>query len=624
MPPAIENLPDEDVFASWCADQIATILVPLPQLTLSEWADEYRVLSSEGSAEPGRWHTDRAPYLRGMMDAISDPTIEEVVAMKSAQVGYTEACIVNPVGFYIHQQPAPILVVQPNVDPMAKSWSTDRLAPMLRDTPVLAAKVNDSQRRNSENTILHKVFPGGHITVVGANAAAGLASRPIRVVLFDEVDRYPSSAGSEGDPIKLGEARTITFHNRKIVKGSTPTLAGASRIEKAFEESDQRYYHLPCPHCEFMQRLIWANMKFKDLPEPMYACAGCGALIPEIDKPDMLRAGKWVASKPGMPIAGFHISALYSPWMSWKKIVAAWDEAQRNPDLLQPFMNLILGEVWTEGNAVDASALKKRSVKYEAEIPAGVLVLTCGVDVQLNRIELVVRGWGAGEESWLIEHLRIMGDPTSAAIWETLDQALLRQYAHQDGGTMGIYATGVDTGYEAKTVYAWVRTRWNRRVFAMKGSSAAYAPLLPVKPARANKDKVRVVSVGTDAAKDFLYGCLRQKVEGPRYMHFPASATEEYFLQLTSERRTRHQTNGKWYSKYEVLPNRRNEVIDCEVYSLAAYQLVGGPLLSRKMAYTPPAAPEPVAVAVEGEAPPPAPRKAPPRPPRREGWVSGW
>ena len=193
--------------------RIATVLSPPPELTVSQWADEYRRLSPEASAEPGRWNTDRAPYQREIMDAINDARCEEVIIMSSAQVGKTEL-ILNIIGYYIDYDPSPILVLQPTRD-MAETFSKDRLAPMLRDTPALKGKVKDARSRDSGNTILHKTFPGGHITMVGANSAAGLASRPIKIVLMDEVDRYPASAGTEGDPIKLAEKRTTTFWNRK-------------------------------------------------------------------------------------------------------------------------------------------------------------------------------------------------------------------------------------------------------------------------------------------------------------------------------------------------------------------------------------------------------------------------
>ena len=321
---------------------------PPPDLTVSDWADAERRLSSESSAEPGIWRTDRAPYQRGIMDAVADETVREIWVMKSAQVGWTEI-LNNVIGYHIHQDPAPMLLVQPTLE-MAEAWSKDRLAPMVRDTPALAERIADPRSRDSGNTLLHKKFAGGHLTVAGANSPAGLASRPIRIVLFDEVDRYPASAGTEGDPISLGKKRAATFWNRKVLAGSTPTIKGSSRIESGFESGDQRFYHVPCVHCGELQRLVWSQVRWPDgQPElAVYACVACGAELTDADKPKMLRAGQWVASRESRGIASFHISELYSPWSTWADMAVAFVQAKKLPETLQTWINTSLGETFEE------------------------------------------------------------------------------------------------------------------------------------------------------------------------------------------------------------------------------------------------------------------------------------
>ncbi len=303
------------------------VLRPPPRLTVSQWADEYRRLSPESAAEPGRWRTDRAPYQRGIMDAVNDPTVREIVVMKSAQVGWTEI-LGNIVGFHVDRDPAPILLIQPTLE-MAEAWSKDRLAPMVRDTPALKGKIKDARSRDSGNTLLHKQFPGGHVTIAGANSPAGLASRPIRVVLCDEVDRYPPSAGTEGDPISLARKRSTTFWNRKLLMGSTPTVKDASRIEAAFLASDQRYFLVPCPHCGTEDRLRWQHVRWPEgrPEEAHYVCPHCGAVIEDTDKLRMLESGRWEASTEFNGVAGFHLSELYSPWVTFGAMARAFTEA---------------------------------------------------------------------------------------------------------------------------------------------------------------------------------------------------------------------------------------------------------------------------------------------------------
>jgi phage terminase large subunit GpA-like protein len=563
------------------------VFVPQPKLTLSEWADKHRILSRGAAAEAGRWRTARAPYQRGIMDAISDPAVERVVFMKSAQVGATELML-NAVGFHMAWDPCPILIVQPNLE-MARAWSVDRLSPMLRESSILRGRVVESGRRHAENTILHKTFWGGHLTIVGANSAAGLASRPIRVVLFDEVDRYPESAGDEGDPINLGIARTRTYAwSRKLVMASTPTLKGMSRIEAAWEESDQRFYLVPCPHCEHRQRFVWGNLKYGD-GDPTYACEGCGVLIEERYKPAMVAQGQWVATHPERKVVGFHVSALYSPWASWPELVSEWKSAQGNPLLLQSFVNLVLGESFEESGGFNAAALERRKVSTTHEVPAEVGVLTAGVDVQVDRLECTVWGWKAGEAAHRVGHWKMYGDPSATAVWKELDALLLRQFTHEGGGTMTIAATCVDSGFNTQRVYEFVQPRQGRRVFAVKGSSTAGAPLLPKKPSRVNRHGVAVFTLGVDAAKDLWYGRMKLALPGPGYVTFDMTTDQDYLEQLTSERRVRSLHAGKWASRYECLPNRRNEALDCAVYALAALYLMGptrARLDTRKVGYT--------------------------------------
>ena len=378
---------------------------PPKKLKVSQWADENRVLTSEASAEPGNWRTSRAPYQREIMDVIADRSIEVVVFSKSSQVGATEI-INNVIGYYIAQDPSPVLVLQPTLE-MARTWSKDRLAPMLKSSPALAGKVKEPRSRDSENTVLHKKFPGGNLSVVGANSASSLASRPVRILLCDEVDRYPDSAATEGDPIQLAIKRTQTFWNRKILMASTPTIDGVSRIQAAWETSDKRFYFVPCPHCEEMQKLEWKHVHWdEDKPESAhYACQHCGGVIEETDKIKMLDQGEWRASEETSRIAGFHISELYSPWSTWQSMVETFLEVKKHPEQLKTFVNTALGEVWRDqGVEIETHELMSRRENYDSSlIPNDVLVITAGCDIQKDRIEIQTVGWALDSQSYVIE-----------------------------------------------------------------------------------------------------------------------------------------------------------------------------------------------------------------------------
>ena len=552
-------------------ETVARAWLPPPKLTVSQWADSERRLSAESSSEPGRWRTDRAPYQKGMMDAINDPHVERVSIMSSAQVGKTEL-LNNVVGYYVSYDPAPMLLLQPTLE-MAQTWSKDRLAPMIRDTPVLKEKMSSATSRSSGNTMLHKTFPGGHITMAGANSPSSLASRPIRIVLADEVDRYPPSAGTEGDPLSLAKKRTNNFWNRKIITTSTPTIKGASRIEMEWEASDKRRFYIPCPHCGKMQILKWANIIFEDLKKIFYACEEA-CVIDESQKQWMLKHGEWIAEGEFRGHAGFHINELYSPWRKWKEVVLDFLEAKKSPETLKTWVNTSLGETWEDkGQEVDHSGLMECREQYDEEtIPGDVAVITAAVDTQGDRLEVLTQGWGEKMERWNIEHKILWGDPAKEQVWRDLDEFLLKKYIIQ-GVKVPIVCTCIDSGgHHTEYVYRFCKKRQHRRVFAIKGSSNYYDPIVS-KPSQVGKDRVMLYKVGTDTAKDSILLSSLEIREGENAIHFPYTCDEEFFLQLTGENRHREIFRGAprlvWKKKRE-----RQEILDLHVYNLAAYTIL--------------------------------------------------
>jgi phage terminase large subunit GpA-like protein len=548
------------------------------------------MLSSGASAEPGRWTTTRQPYQREIMDAMGDPNIPLVVLMTSSQtVGKTEMTL-NLCGFHIDQDPAPILVIQPTLD-MAKAWSKDRLAPMLRDSATFHGKVADSRTRDSGNTVLHKEYRGGQITMAGANSPASLASRPIRILVCDEVDRYPASAGDEGDPLALAGKRTTTFWNRKTIYTSTPTIKGISKIERAFETTDQRYYEVPCPECGEFQALEWGGktaphgIKWRQdekgghLPETaVYVCKN-GCVIEEQSKPEMVRAGKWRATQPFTGFAGFHIWAGYSLHSnsSWANLVREWLTSKGDPWTRQTFINLVLGQPYEDRGERDLGelGLLRRVEVWAGEIPPGVAVLTVGADVQDDRVELEVTGWGRNEESWSIAHEVIEGDPEGLDVWARVDGFLKRRWRRADGHEFEVMAACIDSGgHHTQRVYEFAKARLGRRIWAIKGESArggARSPVWPVKrPSSRNKQAFRPVIIGVNAAKDVIRARLQINEPGPGYSHFPADRDINYFAQLVSERSIVKTVRGARFRVWELPPGRANEALDCRVYAYAA------------------------------------------------------
>ena len=547
---------------------------PPQKLKVSEWADRHRVLSSESSAEPGNWRTSRANYQKEIMDVVLDRDIETIVLMSSSQIGKTEI-LNNILGYYISQDPCPVLVMQPTLE-MARTWSKDRLNPMLKSSKVLKGKVKEPRAKDSENTVLHKKFDGGFIAVVGANSASGLASRPVRILLADEIDRFPLSAGAEGDPVSLALKRTTTFWNRKIVMASTPTIDGLSRIQTAWNQSDQRHYWVPCPECNEMQVLEWANVKWEeDKPETArYLCTSCGSLLEEKDKITMIRNGEWRAEEETKKTAGFHINELYSPWSTWATMATNFIEAKKHPEILKTYVNTSLGQCWTdEGEEIESEGLMARRENYdEGCVPDDVLVITGGADIQDDRIELQVVGFGLESQSYVLDYQIFWGETAQNKVWQDLDDYLKRRYSRDTLPSLPIACVAIDSGYQTTQVYNYVKVRRGRRIFAVKGQSQP-GKRIAGRPTVAGRQRIQLFPAGVDSAKEVIFQWLQVEAEGPGYIHFPNTCDEEYFKQLTAEKRVIKYVKGNktivWIKQY-----KRNESLDCFVYALVALNIL--------------------------------------------------
>lgn len=391
---------------------------PPPDIKVSRWAEENRVLSRESSAEPGKWRNDRAPYQVEIMDATNDPEVEEIIAKTCSQVGKNEI-INNIIGYFIDIDPCPILLIEPTLE-LAEDYSKRRIAPLINDTKVLHEKVSDFKSRDSSNTILSKNFPGGSLVLVGANSPRGLASKPIRVVIADEIDGFPASAGEEGDPLSLAEKRTITFINRKKIKVSTPTIKGASRIDEEYMKGTREVWKKECPHCGEYIYINLHGIKFQYAKDELgnysvwdivFQCPACLEEYDEFVWKN--QPGEWVAENPSATkIRSFHLNAFVSPWWFWEDIIKQWLTVKKDPEQYKVFTNTVLGETWEEkGDIESEDFLLKRREEYTADLPEGVLILTCGVDVQGDRLEYEIVGWGSGEESWGIQRGYILSDP---------------------------------------------------------------------------------------------------------------------------------------------------------------------------------------------------------------------
>lgn len=562
---------------------------PPKQMTVSEWADEYRVLPSESAAEPGRWRTSRAPYQKEIMDSFTQPGVWQIVVMSSSQVGKSEIEL-NMMGYAIDNDPGPMLYIQPT-EKTAEDYSKRRIAPMIAACPILQNKVFKAKGRDSQNTILMKTFVGGSLAIIGANSPADLASKPVRYVFMDETDRFPKSAGSEGDPQKLAEKRTETFRyaNRRIVKTSTPTIKGASNIERDYMTGTQEEWHTECPYCHEYSFIRLDNIKFEKeefttrggdidyiVKKVEWECPICKRRVPEHDCKRL--PAKWVSKNPKAienGIRSFRMNAFMSPWSDWKEIAREFLKVNKDPMQLQVFVNTVLGESWEfrEANGLEEKLYNRRE-HYEAEVPSGVLLLTMGMDTQDNRLEYEVVGWDRHGQSWGISRGVIPGRPDAPGTWEEVDALLDSEWKTANGTKLKVLATFIDSGgHFTSSVYRECDKRQTKKIFPIKGEKGEGKA--ECRPMRHNQGESAKFMLGVDAGKEGIMYEASVEVPGPRYMHFPvdyrAGYDREYFRGLFSERMEIHRKGGRgvitWTQTYD-----RNEPLDCRNYARAAYR----------------------------------------------------
>jgi phage terminase large subunit GpA-like protein len=561
----------------------AQTLKPPPKLTASQWADKYY------RTPRGKLKVSKAEYQRGILDAMSDPSANTVVVMASAQVGKSEAELIT-IGYFASQDPSSILTVLPTVD-MAKDWSKERLSAAIALNPILSKTFAQSKSRESDSTIQTKAYPGGFLALVGANSPVGLSSRPMRIVIGDEIDRWPASAGVEGDPMDLAAKRTQTFWNRKLIWVSTPTIKGISRIEKSYQESDQRKFYVPCPHCNTFQILKWESVVWSEFnlapKDAKYQCQHCSELIDSGQKAQMVRKGYWQAHAPFDGVAGFHISELYSPWSTFGAMAEGFLKVKDNKERLMVWVNTSLGETFEdyEAEQIQWATLLARAEPYSPlTVPSKGVLLTAGVDVQHDRLVIVIRAWGRQEESYLTYWQELWGDPTKDAVWRQLDEILTSTYTHESGAEIKIQRTSVDSSDNTHEVYGYVRSRRQKGldVIAIKGSSTDNKPIVnrPSKQdvnfrGQFSKNGVELWMVGTDTAKRTISARLRQVEHGPGYYHSPIGTAEQYYRELCGERLTTRFNKGIPKRQWEKVPGERNEAFDCEVYAYHAALTLG-------------------------------------------------
>lgn len=563
-------------------DNLLAGLRPPPDMTISQWAEKYRILAGTASSEPGRWSNARTPYLVEIMDELSpQSSATDVVFMKGSQIGGTEV-LINTALYYIKHCPSPIGMFQ-TTEQTAKRFLKQRV------NPAITAMGMDDLFYGDEMYI--KEFPGGVLTTGWSNSPSNFRSAPFAISLCDEISEYPDDCGGQGDPCELARRRTTNFPRRKLFWVSTPGIEGECRITKMFELGDQRYFQVPCPHCGVLHKWEWANIVWdvdssgKNLPHTVrMKCPHCNEEYGEYHKTEMMNLGQWVPENPDGQYPSFHINALYSPlgWYSWENAVRDFLKSKGDVNKMKSFTNNVLGEPWSleGGKIVDPNGLMSRCEEYDAEVPDGAVVLTAGVDVQDDRLEVEVVGWGRGLENWGITNRILVGNPSEQAVWDALDSVLMASYGNSLGENLYVAATLIDSGgHHTDDVYRYAAKRERRNVFACVGKAGLARPLV-TRPQRTKKSLVwnaSLVTVGVDIAKDQFYDMLSIETPGPGYCHFPAKPDEytgEFFAQLTAEKRYKKWVRGSQVWAYKKI-RPRNEALDKRNYARGALNVTG-------------------------------------------------
>lgn len=579
-----------------CLAKILSGMKPPEDLTVSQWADKNRRLTSESSAEVGKWRTSRTPYMFDILDSFTDPLIEHIVVVAASQVGKSET-INNMVGYSIDQDPGPILLIQPTIDDV-KRYSEMRIAPMIRETRCLKRKVADPKSRDAANTKRQKSFPGGVLVMTGSNVAHDLSSMPIRYVFGDERDRWATSAGSEGDPWELAVARTRTFYNKKMVEVSTPTVKGASAIENSYNLGTMERWKTQCPHCGEYVEITFDNIRFEydaaengdkkifHISEIFYVCPECGGISDEHTMKS--QPAKWVATVPEArkhhKTRSFWLTAWVSPWATWESIILQFLQAGTDSAKLQVVYNTQFGELWEErGDMASEDDVMARREVYEAELPDGVLLLTCGVDTQDDRLEYEVVGHRRFGETWGIKKGVILGRPDTEEVWERLDEVLSHKYKFKSGVSLQISLTFIDEGgHFTQEVRQHCLARQYDHVFAIKGANRPDIPYTA--PPKKQKivvngkviGQVWVYEIGVNAGKQKIVDNLRVQSPGANYCHFPLRDDygKQFFKQLMSEHLA-YVPKLKHPWQWQKIPgHERNEAFDIRNYNLAACEIL--------------------------------------------------
>lgn len=570
---------------AWTSNFLKYLRIRQPQ-PLSMWADEHRVLAQGASPEAGRWRTSRTPYFRQIMDAVTDPKVSEVVVCSGVQLGKTEL-LLNAMCYYIQHEPSPILLVEPSED-LVVQLGRERVDTMIKASPSLRQLFGFSEDLKVKSGVLSggiKRFAGGYIKMASAASPSGLISRPIRIVLCDEVDRYP--ARPDGNAIDMAIGRTTNFMDRKILITSSPGALASSEVWRRLGACARYEYRIPCQHCG--EPLVWSWQMVKwdktadsvgDATTARMECPKCGGIIRDAGPASsvQLADGEWVlvSGDPAAGRLGFHVSGLLSPWMPLRGIVSEWLAANqaRDIDRLRTFIQDRLAEPWDDRPPAWREYVASEKSRFEdSPDHSTIRFLTAGVDVQRDRIEVSVWGFGVNLESWAIVHVVFTGDPLSSELWARVREFLLSPIETADGRQGIVFAACIDSGdgYSTQAVYRFCAPLEKRRIVAIKGVGGDNVPLISP-PSRIASYHSPLYKLGVDRLKRILYDRLHISTIGPGYVHIPKSLSDEFWAQLTAESPETVVERGRQVTRWKQ-HRARNEALDCAVYALAAYEL---------------------------------------------------